>query len=115
MLEVRITRLPFPQRIGTNTAFKIYESPLPDKTKNRFPDDPFQANSIPRYLIGKSLSNRGPAHRMLWPPISGPATQKNWPLFMQPFHIANSPGAEIESRYLQSGTSVDLSDISQLF
>jgi len=46
MLEVRITRLPFPQRIGTNTAFKIYEYPLPNKTKNPLPDDPFQANSI---------------------------------------------------------------------
>jgi len=31
------------------------------------------------------------------------------------FHITNGSGAEIESRYLQLGTSVDLSDISQDF
>jgi hypothetical protein len=54
-LETRITRLPFSQRRGTNTVLKIYECPLLNKTKNRLPDDPFQANSI-RLGFGKRSS-----------------------------------------------------------
>jgi len=34
---------------------------------------------------------------------------------MSPFNIANSPGAEIECRYLHLGTSMDQSDLSQDF